>query len=140
MPRCSVFAIYRWYDGSVSKWCCCSSLCVDAGKIDINLQNEHFQTLHQNRVQNIFHFHDNNIKNRCVLKIYIIVLRPIFDWRYKEKKRLKYTFNIHIMIWSYSNNLGISFAMYQRMRLKGASWDGPRLHLGNIFCRFRRLQ
>ena len=65
-------------------------------------------------------------KNRCVLKTYVIILRPIFDTTYKGKNRLKYTCEIHIMNWSYFYKVEIIFVMYQRMRLKGASWAGPR--------------
>ena len=39
----------------------------------------------------------------------------------------KYTCELYIMNWSYSKKLGIVFAMYQIVRLKGASWYGPRL-------------
>ena len=46
-------------------------------------------------------------ENRCVLKIYVIVLRPIFDIMYKEKNRSKYTCDIYITNWSYSNKVGI---------------------------------
>ena len=50
-------------------------------------------------------------ENRCVLKIYVIVLRPIFDKRTKGKNRPKYTCEIYIMNWSYSYKLGIVFVM-----------------------------
>ena len=66
-------------------------------------------------------------ENICVLEKYFIVLRPIFDTTYKGKNRSKYTCVLYIMNCSYSKKLGIFFAMYQRMRLKGASWAGPRL-------------
>ena len=39
--------------------------------------------MHQNRVQNIIQYHDNCFENRCVLKNYVIVLRPIFYTTYK---------------------------------------------------------
>ena len=64
-------------------------------------------------------------KNRCVLKTYVIILRPIFDTTYKGKNRLKYTCEIYIKNLSYSNKVGIVFAFYQRMRSKKTSWAGP---------------
>ena len=51
----------------------------------------------------------------------------IFDTKNKEKQ-VKYTCELYITNWSYSNKLGIVFAMYQRMRSKGTSWDGLRQH------------
>ena len=33
------------------------------------------------------------------------------------------------MDWSYSWKVGIVFAVYQKMRLKGVSWAGPYLNL-----------
>ena len=65
-------------------------------------------------------------ENRCVLKNYVIVLRPISNTMYKGKKRSKYTCEIYITNWSYSYKVGIVFAMYQIMRSKGTSWAGPR--------------
>ena len=65
-------------------------------------------------------------ENRCELKNNLVVLRPIFDTTHKEKNRLKYTCEIYITNWYYSYKVGISFTMYQIMRLKGASWAGPR--------------
>ena len=41
-------------------------------------------------------------ENRCVLKFYVIVMKPIFDTTYKGKNRSKYTCEIYIMNWSYS--------------------------------------
>ena len=82
--------------------------------------------LHQDRVQNIFQCHDNNIKNRCALKIYVIVLIPIFDTTYKAKNRSKCTCELYITNWYYYYKLGIVFALFQRMLSKGASWDVPR--------------
>ena len=59
-----------WYDRSVVEWWCCPFLCVDAEEIDINLQNEHFfGILHQNRVQNIIQYHDENIWKQMCIKI-----------------------------------------------------------------------
>ena len=58
-----------------------------------------FQILHQNRVQNIFQYHDNNIKNRCVLKKYIIVPRPIFNTTYKGKRQ------VEICMWALHHEL-----------------------------------
>ena len=48
--------------------------------------------------------------------------------RTKGKSRSKYTCEIYIMNWSYSNKVEIVFAMYQRMILKGTSWAGTFLH------------
>ena len=48
-----------------------------------------FQILHQNRVQKIIQCHDNNIKNICVLQVYVIVMKPIFNKTYKGKKKVK---------------------------------------------------
>ena len=86
-----------------------------------------FQILHQNRVQNIIQYHDNNIWKQMCIKNYLIVLRPIFDTTYKGKNRMKYKCELYIMNWSYSNKVGIVFAMYQIMISKGTSWTGPRL-------------
>ena len=44
----------------------------------------------------------------------------------KGKNRSKYTCELYITNWSYSNKLEIIFAMYHIMRLKGTSWAGPR--------------
>ena len=65
-------------------------------------------------------------ENTCVLKIHVIVLRPIFDTTYKGKKRSKYTCDIYIRNWSYNYKVGIVFDMYKRMRPKGTTWAGPR--------------
>ena len=40
---------------------------------------------------------------------------------------MKYTCELYITNWSYSNKVGIVFAVYQIMRSKGAYWAGPRL-------------
>ena len=50
----------------------------------------------------------------------------------QRKKRSKYTRDIYITNLSYSNKVGIVFAMYQRMTSKGKSWDGPRYYI-NIY-------
>ena len=68
-------------------------------------------------------------ENRCVLKIYVIVLRHIFNTTYKGKNRWRYTCKIYIVNWSYSNKVGIVFDMYQKMRSKGKYWAGPRQQL-----------
>ena len=62
----------------------------------------------------------------CALNIYVIVLRPIFNTTTKGKSRSKYTCDISITNWSYSNKLGIVFTIYQRMISKGTSWAGTR--------------
>ena len=81
-----------------------------------------FRILHQDRVHNTIQCHDNNISKQMFIKKYLIVLRPIFDTTYKVKNRPKYTCELYITNWSYSNKVGIVFAMYQRMILKGKSW------------------
>ena len=43
-----------------------------------------------------------------------------------DKNRLKHTCELYITNWSHSKKSGIVFAMYQRMILKGDSWDEPR--------------
>ena len=68
-------------------------------------------------------------ENRCVLQIYVIVLRPIFHKTYKGKNRSKYTCELYITNQSYPNKVGIVFTMYQIMRSKGEFWAGPRLQL-----------
>ena len=85
-----------------------------------------YQILHQNRVQNIFQCNYNNIEKKiCVLKIYVIVLRTIFDTTYPKKL-------VEIYIWALHHKLvlflqsRIFFNMYQRTISKGTSWDGPR--------------
>ena len=65
-------------------------------------------------------------EKRCVLNIYIILLRHIFDTTYKGENRLKYTCELCITNWYYSKKEGIIFAMYHRMISKGTFWDGPR--------------
>ena len=65
-------------------------------------------------------------ENICVLKNYLILLRPIFDTTYKGKNSLIYTCEIYITNWSYSKKVGIFFAMYQIMISRGTSWAGPR--------------
>ena len=47
----------------------------------------------------------------------------------KGGNRSKYTCELYITNWSYSNKLGIVFTMYQIMRSKGESWAGPRITL-----------
>ena len=44
----------------------------------------------------------------------------------RKKNNSKYTWELYITNWSYSKKLGIVFAMYQIIRLKGTSWYGPR--------------
>ena len=72
----------------------------------MNLQNYFFRILHQNKVQNIIQYHDNNIWKHMCIKIHVIVLRPIFDTRYKEKNWSKYTCELYITNCSYSNKVG----------------------------------
>ena len=72
-------------------------------------------------------------EKRCVLKVYVIVLRPIFNTTYYEKNKSKYTCEPYITNSSYSKKVGIVFAMYQRIRSKGTSWDGPRLYGGILY-------
>ena len=64
-------------------------------------------------------------KKRCVLIIYVIVLRNIFNKTYKGENRSKYTCEIYITNWSYSKKVGFFSAIYQRMRLKGTYWARP---------------
>ena len=47
----------------------------------------------------------------------------------KKKNRSKYTCELYIKNWSYYNKIWIVFAIYQKMILKGTSWDGPRIEL-----------
>ena len=54
-------------------------------------------------------------------------MRPIFDRTHKENNRSKNTYELYTTNWSYSYKVGIVFAMYQSMRLKGTSWAGPWL-------------
>ena len=60
--------------------------------------------------------------------------------RTKVKNRSKYTCELYIKNWSYSNKVGIVFAMYQRMRSKGASWAGPRLESAMLKCPIAVIQ
>ena len=60
-------------------------------------------------------------ENRCVLKIYVIVLRPIFNTNYKEEIQVEiYMKALHheLVLFQQSRNC---FAMYQRMRSKKTS-------------------
>ena len=68
IARLSMFAVWRWYNGSVFEGCCWLSMCVDSGEIYIYLQNKHFRFLHQNRAQNIIQCHDNNIWKQMFIK------------------------------------------------------------------------
>ena len=73
-------------------------------------------------------------EKRYVLKNYIILLIPIFDTTYKGKNRSKNKCELYITNWSYYYKIGIGFAMYQRMGLKGTSWARPR-HIRNYLCK-----
>ena len=54
-------------------------------------------------------------------------MRPIFDITYiTKKKQVENTCEVYITNWYYSYKVGIVFAMYQRIRSEGTSWDGPR--------------
>ena len=92
-----MFAVWRWYNGSVVKCWCCSLLCVDAGEIDIYLQNVHFSGF----CTKIGYKTESNVmitkfENKCVFKIYLIVLRHIFDTTYKGKKQVEiYMWALH---------------------------------------------
>ena len=66
-------------------------------------------------------------ENRCVIKNYLIVLRPFFDTTYKGKNRPKNTCEIYITNWYYSYKVGL--AMYQSMRPKRTYWAEPRQYL-----------
>ena len=44
---------------------------------------------------------------------------------HKDKNRSKYTCEIYITNWYYSNKVVIVFAMYQRIKSKETSWDVP---------------
>ena len=55
-------------------------------------------------------------ENIFLLKKYLIVLRYIFNTKYKGENRLKYTCELYITNWSYPYKVGIVFAMYHRMR------------------------
>ena len=66
-------------------------------------------------------------------------MRPIFDTTYKGVGMSKYTCELNIANWSYSKINWIVFAMYQRMRSKGASWAGPRLKLMMYMLLYRRI-
>ena len=55
-----------------------------------------FQILHQNRVKKKFNVMITTFENRCLLKIYIIVMRPIFNTTHKGKKQVKvYMWALH---------------------------------------------
>ena len=56
-------------------------------------------------------------------------MRPIFNTTYKGENRSKNTRELYIVNCSYSHKVVIVFTVYQIMRLKGASWAGPRLIL-----------
>ena len=65
--------------------------------VSSKLQNKHFSEFWKKiGYKIIFQYHDNNIKNRCLLKIYVIVPIPIFDWTSKGKKQVKiYMWALH---------------------------------------------
>ena len=86
-----------------------------------------FRILHQNRVQNIIQWHDNNIWKHICIKIYVIVLISIFDTTYKRVKQIKiYMWDLHheLVLFQKSRDF---FAMYHIMISKGTSWAVPRL-------------
>ena len=56
-----------------------------------------------------------------------------------KKTGQKYIYDLFTTNWYYSYKLGIVFAMYQRMRSKGASWYGPRILLGRRLSHPSRL-
>ena len=58
-------------------------------------------------------------ENRCVLKFYVIVPRPIFDTMYKGKNRSKYTCEIYITNLSYYYKLGVFFCYVPENEIKG---------------------
>ena len=55
-------------------------------------------------------------ENICVLKTYLIVLRPIFGTAYKGGNRSKNACELYITNWSYYYKIGIVFAVYQKIR------------------------
>ena len=65
-------------------------MCVDAGKIDIKLKNENFSEF-CTRIgyKTYFNVMITTLKNICVLQIYVIVMKPIFNKTYKGKKKVK---------------------------------------------------
>ena len=63
-------------------------------------------------------------ENICVLKTYLIVMRPILDSAYKKTRKKTYEF--YITNWYYSYKVGTVFAMYQIMISKRTSWDQTR--------------
>ena len=89
-----------------------------------------FRILHNNRVQNIIQFHDKNIwKQMCIKNLCYSTETYLQYTVLRGGNRSKYTCELYITNWSYSNKLWIVFATYQRMRTKGGSWAGPCLML-----------
>ena len=55
-----------------------------------------FRILHQNRVQNVIQWHNNNIWKQMCIKKYVIVLIPIFDTTYKGEIQVEiYMWALH---------------------------------------------
>ena len=69
----------------------------------------------------------SNFENICVLRTYLILLRPIFDTRYKggnEVKKCMWALYHELVL--FLEKVGIVFTVYQRIRPKEESWSGPR--------------
>ena len=60
------------------------------------------------------------------IKISYIVLRPILNTTYNGEIQVEIFMRALQKKRSYSNKVGIVFAMYQRMRLKRICWAGTR--------------
>ena len=97
-----------------------------------------FWLLHQNRIQKIIQYHDNKIWKRCVLKIYLVILRPIYNSTYKGGYRYIFSWELYITNWTYSNKVGIDFTLYNRIRSKRRHWDGTRPNQVYIAIKWRR--
>ena len=123
-PCLSMFTVCRWYNGSSVEWWCCSSLFVDAGEIDIYLQNVHFPgffTVIGHKTW--FNVMITTFENRCVSKNYLIVLRPIFDKTYTKKKT---GHNIHVIS---TSRIGLIPTKWELISLCTREWY-QRGHLG----------
>ena len=125
-PSCSVLHV-----GVMESECCWmvmlkGSVCLCRENRYIPTKCALFQTLHQNTAQIMIIYNYNKIWKRCVLKFILYYLDLSSIQSRNKRNRLKNTYELYITNWSYSYKIGIVFAMYHRMRLKGTSWSGLR--------------
>ena len=120
MIKSCLSVVSRWYEGSIVESWCWSLLCVDSGWIDINLQNEHFfEFCTKIGYKTLFNVMITTFENRYILKIYAIVLRPIFNTKYKGGKQVeKYMWDLHQELFLFQQS-GNCFCYVPENEIKG---------------------